>query len=344
MGCGASAGVRESADMTRQLRQMKKEYVTKMTVLVLGAGSSGKSTTVKQFQIVTSSFPKEALEMYKRSIFNVAVNQMVDLIKCSRVLNISLNKDNEKLAQELLDCNPLDVTGKEMQAVYHLWRDEGIMRTWENRENLALDESTEYIKNNIERMKGDDYVPTIDDCLRVRRRTVGIVEMNIPLNGYNIRFVDVGGQRTERRKWISQFEVAQCILYVIALDEYDMRLYEDNSVNRLFESVKLFTDILNFEPLAHLPIIIFFNKYDLLEEKIGRSPLAAVLGEYKGGPNAKEAYKYIRNLYMQQIPSARIQNVFDHVTTAVDQDCMKKVWSSLSCMLMERVAKEDTVI
>lgn len=40
---------------------------------------------------------------------------------------------------------------------------------------------------------------------------------------------DVGGQRTERRKWISCFEDVRAVLFVVALSGYDMTLVEDHS-------------------------------------------------------------------------------------------------------------------
>ncbi|KAI4895670.1 hypothetical protein NFI96_029730 [Prochilodus magdalenae] len=56
---------------------------------------------------------------------------------------------------------------------------------------------------------------------------------------------DVGGQRTERRKWISCFEDVRAVLFVVALSGYDMTLVEDPSMNRLQESLKLFSSICN---------------------------------------------------------------------------------------------------
>lgn len=46
------------------------------------------------------------------------------------------------------------------------------------------------------------------------------------------RMVDVGGQRSERRKWIHCFENVTSIMFLVALSEYDQVLVEcDNEVN-----------------------------------------------------------------------------------------------------------------
>jgi guanine nucleotide-binding protein G(i) subunit alpha len=40
---------------------------------------------------------------------------------------------------------------------------------------------------------------------------------------------DVGGQRSERKKWIHCFENVTSIIFCVALSEYDQMLLEENS-------------------------------------------------------------------------------------------------------------------
>lgn len=44
------------------------------------------------------------------------------------------------------------------------------------------------------------------------------------------RMFDVGGQRSERKKWIHCFEGVTCIIFIAALSAYDMVLVEDDEV------------------------------------------------------------------------------------------------------------------
>ena len=55
----------------------------------------------------------------------------------------------------------------------------------------------------------------------------------------NFRLVDVGGQRSERRKWIHCFEDVSSIIFIASLAEYNMCLVEDAKVNRLGKLSKL---------------------------------------------------------------------------------------------------------
>ncbi len=45
--------------------------------------------------------------------------------------------------------------------------------------------------------------------------------------------LDVGGQRSERKKWIHCFDEVKAVIFIAALSDYDLTLVEDPSMNRL---------------------------------------------------------------------------------------------------------------
>lgn len=65
--------------------------------------------------------------------------------------------------------------------------------------------------------------------LHARLRTTGITETLFELGQLNFRMMDVGGQRSERKKWIHCFEGVQCLLFMVALSGYDQSLLEDQN-------------------------------------------------------------------------------------------------------------------
>lgn len=99
---------------------------------------------------------------------------------------------------------------------------------------------------------------------------------------YFFRMFDVGGQRSERKKWIHCFEGVNAIIFCVALSGYDLVLAEDEEMNRMIESMKLFDSICNSKWFVETSIILFLNKKDLFEEKIVRSPLTICFPEYTG--------------------------------------------------------------
>jgi hypothetical protein len=112
--------------------------------------------------------------------------------------------------------------------------------------------------------------------------------------------VDVGGQRSERRKWIHCFENVTSIIFLAALSkirkiirldlgsnffsigEFDRNLFESDKENRMKESRDLFHTIVTYTWFQHSSVILFLNKKDLLEEKIVHSHLVDYFPEYEG--------------------------------------------------------------
>jgi guanine nucleotide-binding protein G(i) subunit alpha len=136
-------------------------------------------------------------------------------------------------------------------------------------------------------------MPTVEDALRIRVRTSGVVTESYVIDGVKFDMYDVGGQRSERKKWIHCFDDVTAIIFVAAMSEYDQVLYEDATQNRLLEAVKVFGDICNgpcvapclraraTQPFctrsmfAETSIILFLNKRDLFQDKIKRVDLRA---------------------------------------------------------------------
>jgi GTPase SAR1 family protein len=125
----------------------------------------------------------------------------------------------------------------------------------------------------VDRLAESGYVPTVDDVLRSRAKTTGIIETEFVVDGVMFKMVDVGGQRSERKKWMHCFTDVTAVIFCVALSEYDLKLYEDNETNRMHESLKLFKEITNSKWFAETSTILFLNKSDLFREKIRKVSL-----------------------------------------------------------------------
>jgi len=93
---------------------------------------------------------------------------------------------------------------------------------------------------------------------------------------------DVGGQRSERKKWIHCFENVTTILFLVAISEYDQLLFEDETVNRMQEALTLFDSICNSRWFVKTSIILFLNKIDRFKEKLPVSPMQNYFPDYEG--------------------------------------------------------------
>jgi hypothetical protein len=54
---------------------------------------------------------------------------------------------------------------------------------------------------NIDRVFDADFVPTLNDVLRCRLATIGIIKTDFFIDKIKYRMYDVGGQRGERKQW-----------------------------------------------------------------------------------------------------------------------------------------------
>jgi hypothetical protein len=127
-------------------------------------------------------------------------------------------------------------------------------------------DSAIYFLSSLDRIGRDDYVPTQNDVIHLRIPTSGIVEyvFGIPYRKERIqlRIVDVGGQRTERRNWIHCFDDVKTVIFLAALSEYDRPSDDDNT--RLEESMQLFYVIFSKVKLLILLKNLKRNVIDLI--------------------------------------------------------------------------------
>lgn len=84
-----------------------------------------------------------------------------------------------------------------------------------------MNDSAKYFLDKLDEIGQASYLPSTQDILRTRVKTTGIVEINFSFKDLNFRVFDVGGQRSERKKWIHCFEDVTAIIFIVALSEYD---------------------------------------------------------------------------------------------------------------------------
>lgn len=69
-----------------------------------------------------------------------------------------------------------------------------------NKWNIQIDETTLSFFRDIDRFDPGRFIPTFEDALYARRKSVGIVQTEVKINGHNYRIIDVAGARSERKK------------------------------------------------------------------------------------------------------------------------------------------------
>merc|ERR1719445_585585 len=83
---------------------------------------------------------------------------------------------------------------------------------------------------------------------------------------YEVRLLDTGGERNERKKWIHCFENVDVCIYVAALSHFCTVLWEDENTLSLHDAIELFGEICNGKWFRKSEMILMLNKNDLFRE------------------------------------------------------------------------------
>ncbi|XP_040177732.1 guanine nucleotide-binding protein subunit alpha-11 isoform X3 [Rana temporaria] len=291
MACCLSEEVKESkrinAEIEKQLKKDKKDSRRELKLLLLGTGESGKSTFIKQMRIIHGTgYSEEDKKGFTKLVFQNIFTAMQSMIRAMETLKIlykyEQNKANALVVREVDVEKVCTFEQPYISAIKTLWNDPGIQECYDRRREYQLSDSAKYYLSDVERISKPGYLPTQQDVLRVRVPTTGIIEYPFDLENIIFRMVDVGGQRSERRKWIHCFENVTSIMFLVALSEYDQVLVESDNENRMEESKALFRTIITYPWFQNSSVILFLNKKDLLEDKIMYSHLVDYFPEFDG--------------------------------------------------------------
>ncbi|KAL8177862.1 UNVERIFIED_CONTAM: Guanine nucleotide-binding protein subunit alpha-15 [Gekko kuhli] len=291
-------------EISRLLQEQKKREKRELKLLLLGTGESGKSTFIKQMRIIHGvGFSEEDRKGFAKVVYQNIFSCIQAMIKAMETLQISYaQSENVRNAQLLMGVDAYKVAMLEthhLRILESLWKDTGIQACYQRRREYHLLDSTCYFLSNLDRIGAAGYIPSAQDILRTRVPTTGINEYCFLVQKVTLRIVDVGGQKSERRKWIHCFENVIALIYLASLSEYDQYLEENARENRMRESLDLFRTILELPWFQGTSIILFLNKTDILEEKITSSNLTSYFPSFPGPKQDAEAAKeFILEMYM----------------------------------------------
>ena len=352
MGCAQSinspdkAAQQRSKQIDEEIRRDNERASKEVKLLLLGAGESGKSTIVKQIKIIHESyFTKDECLEYRPVVHNNTIQSLIAIIKGMNKLSISLDDPTKMddvqyfvesvISSEKSQNKMPDMTRELAQAMQSLWEDKGVQKCLMRSNEFQLNDSAGYFLDSLPRISAPDYVPSQQDVLRTRVKTTGIIETKFRYKGLLFKLFDVGGQKSERSKWIHCFNGVTAIIFCVALSEYDLNLYEDETTNRMQESLTLFNSICNNKWFIDTNIILFLNKKDLFSEKIRRSPLTIAFPEYKGAQTYEEASAYIRYKFESlNKQKASGKEIYTHFTCATSNQNMEFVFDAVTDVIM----------
>jgi len=319
----------------------KKPKVLQM--LVAGAAQSGKSTFFKQLQIIhLNGFPEEQKGEVIKTLRSNIILAFKELIEHYDSLEKGphISSSCKDAVEFFRKKNPFDVFDDESKNnARKLWEDKGFQKVWAMRDTipnfsiLHLD----YLMTHLDRLSVEG-APSTEDMLYARKRTTGTNEIEFNFKGKDFRFVDVGGQKSERRHWDQIIDKPDAVVFFVALTDWNLPTVANPKVTKMMESMEIFKEILDFEAFKGTFWILMLNKIDLFKEKIQRVPLKATFPDYTGDEkNPDESSRFLRDKFLALMPEERQDSVQSHVTCALDTEQMKTVFSALQTAVLERL-------
>ena len=370
MGCASSSRSQDADALARSriidigMQEDRRIDAEKVKLLLLGAGESGKSTVFKQLRLLYGEGYTEQEKMHFGVYIKQNIIETMDLL-CSAV--IKLNPDDSLIATDAfqLMCPSInaenssdslvtnsrkivrklpELTYEKAKAIDTLWKSASIQNAWKHRSQFQIVESAgRFIEKVIDiQLQQDNFLPDDADILHTRIRTSGIREEKYVFEDKSFHFYDVGGQRNERRKWFNCFHNVHAIIFLVAISEFDQTLWEDSKSNRMLDSIQLFAQIANDPVFKDAAILLFFNKSDLLREKIKSVDLSKCpeWADFDGTSTADfdQVTNYFRRKFLQAVDPHMhtTKSISWYSTQATDSKAMDQVMKACTPVIIHR--------
>ncbi|EAU90930.1 hypothetical protein CC1G_02317 [Coprinopsis cinerea okayama7 len=242
-----------------------------------------------------------------------------------------------------------------------LWEHPTVQYYIEQRK-IRVEESAAFFISHIGRITQPDYLPTTDDILRVRLRTLGVIEHNfsVPMGGvlYNWRLFDVGGARGQRQAWVPFFDDAISIIFLggfassplssphltpsqAPISAFDQYLEEDPKVNRIDDSLQLFTSICKNKIFKDVHLVLMLNKTDILKQKLAANvKIRKYITSYGDRANNYEtASAYFRQHFVhahKKNSAETNRQLYLHFTSMMDTKAIQSIIAAVGEAILQK--------
>ncbi|XP_063727327.1 uncharacterized protein LOC134854894 [Symsagittifera roscoffensis] len=316
-----------------------------------GAGECGKSTVVKQMRIIyADGFSDIERLQHLPIIRGNAIKSIAVILHAMNTLNIQFEDRNldplAAMVREFQSNYDLtinsEIPGHIVDAVEKIWSDPNLKECYKRSNEYQLMDNAKYFIEKVRQLSSMAYMPSTQDIINERSQTRALVEVMIDVDTRQhrgtFRIIDVGGQRSQRRKWVHAFDNVTAIIWVASLADYDLTLQEDQKrpTNRMKESLTLFESTIHMPIFRSKNIVLFLNKTDLFKKKIKTSPISDHFSSYSGGSDFDAGCQFFCNQFLSKNQNER-RRIFYHFTCATDTQALTHLINSAVNTIMDDV-------
>lgn len=333
----------QNKEVERQMKETKDKMSKQVKVLLLGSGDSGKSTILKQMRLIHKVyFNAQEIEGYRQLVFSNVILGLKALLDAMHEFDFEVsdkNKDYLPLFDSFTDLKDGDPFPPQfLEPCAKLWEDPGVQKAYVRGNEAALPENLAYYFADLPRLWKSDYRPTEQDIIRSRARTTGITETVFKLKGHDLHMLDVGGQKSERRKWIHCFQDVTVILFLVSLSGYDQCLVEDKDANQMQDAMAIWDSICHSQWFKTTSLILFLNKTDIFERKVKSSPIKNFFPDYEGATgDVDEGKTYFKRRFLKLSAKSNRQKereIYTHFTNATDTALLRVVMAAVEDIII----------
>ena len=316
----------------------KKKEKSLMKILCLGTSCSGKSTILKQMRILhQDGFQNEEKSIHRDSFIRTFVISALELI--SKLPQSAFSPKIYEIENKLSELSNLKARLIKNDSTVFT-KVLAFFKTYEGEEILATygqgRQSGTFLVYFIERMENvedyDKFTPNTEDILRIRVQTTGVVFTNFSYKRSNFCMVDVGGQKTERKKWIHLFDDVKAIFFVVDLSNFE----------GMTESLQVFENICSTDALSDANMILFFNKTDIFKQKKDFRELAKQFDDFVNPDcTPKQAGSFIKKKFEKTFQNLHSKGlIYSFFTCATDTNNIDKTFSACSDIILKKSLTE----
>ena len=325
-------GYSTDSQINAELSAEKKKQKSVIKILCLGISGSGKSTILKQMRVIhLDGFRDDEKEVYRESLLYTYVNASNELLQ--KLPETLYDKDIAMLKAKLEHLTTVSL--RQAKSETDVLRDVlKLLRSHLGKTLMtkyAVGEQScnviQYLLSRIEKIEDFQTIdPNIQDILRVRVPTTGVAYTYFNYKKASLCMIDVGGQKSERRKWIHLFDDVKAVFFVVDISHFDS----------IVESLAVFEETCETQYLKDASIILFFNKVDLFKEKQNRCELSRHFPEYVETGNHKDASHFVKQQFVERFSKRKGAAIYTFFTCATDTHNIDKTFSACSDIILKK--------
>ncbi|KAG8216486.1 guanine nucleotide binding protein, alpha subunit [Butyriboletus roseoflavus] len=241
-----------------------------------------------------------------------------------------------------------------LEDMIKLWADPTVKKLMDI-EKMRPEEMAGFFLDALPRVTSPKYIPTDDDILRARLKTLGVSEHRFQVKSGHLgtamssdwRVFDVGGQRSLVTAWAPYFDDMNAIIFLAPISCFDQVLQEDLSVNRLADSFLLWKSIVSNPLLKKTDLVLFLNKCDILRAKLESGiRLGDYITSYGNRPNDFEsASTYLKKKFAGMMKEhAGDRPFYCHFTSVTDTHSTSLILQNVQDVVIRDNLKRSALV